>query len=210
MPLSRERVLRAAVRLADEGGIQALSMRKVAQELGVEAMSLYNHVANKDDMLAGIVELVAGEIDLAGDEPDWKAATRRRALSTHEVLLRHSWAAGIWMSTGSPGPARFRHGDAILRGFREAGFSEGLTYHGFHVLQGHVIGYTLYATGFRFDAAELDELAATFLRDFPAAEYPDLAEHIRQHMEPGDEHGSTFEFGLDLILDGLERLRDRA
>src|SRR5687768_5453566 len=93
VPLSRERVLHAAVALADEGGIQALSMRKVAQELGVEAMSLYNHVANKDDMLAGIVELVAGEIELAKDESDWKAATRRRALSTHEVLLRHSWAA---------------------------------------------------------------------------------------------------------------------
>jgi AcrR family transcriptional regulator len=209
-PLTRDRVLQAALRLADEGGVKALSMRKLAQELGVEAMSLYNHVANKDDILSGIVELVAGEIDLAEDEADWKAATRRRALSTRDALLRHPWAAGLWMSSGTPGPARFRHGDSMLRGFREGGFSSGQTYHAFHVLQSHIVGFALYATGFQFDVEELKDLAEIFLRDFPADEYPDLAEHIRQHLEPSDEHGGTFEFGLDLILDGLERLRDDA
>jgi AcrR family transcriptional regulator len=210
VPLSRERVLRAAIALADEGGIKALSMRRLAQELGVEAMSLYNHVANKDDILEGIIDLVAGEIDWALEGTDWKAATRRRALSAHEVLLRHRWAAGIWMSTGGTGTARLRYADAILRGFREAGFPEDLTYHAFHVLQSHIIGFTLYVTGFQFDAEQLKDMAATFLRDFPGDDYPDLALHIRQHMEPSEAHGGTFEFGLDLILDGLERLRDTA
>ena len=209
-PLSRERVLRAAIALVDGGGIKALSMRKLAQELGVEAMSLYNHVANKDDILDGIVDLVATEIDLAPDGVDWKAAMRRRVISAHEVLSRHAWAASLWMSSSTFGSARMRYADAVLRGLREAGFSEDLTYHGFHVLQSHVMGYTLHEQGFEFDAQELKELAAAFLRDFPAGEYPDLAEHIRQHIEPRDEHKDAFQFGLDLILDGLERLRDTA
>jgi AcrR family transcriptional regulator len=208
--LNRERVLRAAIALADEDGIEALSMRRLARTLGVEAMSLYNHVANKDEILDGIVELVAGEMDLAADEPDWRIATRRRAISAHEVFLRHPWACGLWMSRRQVGPARLRQADAVLRGFREGGFSDDLTYHAFHALQSHVSGYTLYVLGLQFDREELKELAAAFLRDFPAEEYPDLAEHIRQHMEPSDEHQRAFEFGLDLILDGLERLRDAA
>ena len=207
-PLSRERVLHAAVALADEGGIEALSMRKLAEKLGVEAMSLYNHVDNKDDILGGIVELVAGEIDLALDGPDWKTAMRRRAISAHEVLSRHRWACNLWMSTRTFGEARMRYADAVLRGLREAGFSDDLMYHAFHVLQSHVMGFTLQEANYEFDAAELRELAAAFLREFPADEYPDLAEHIRQHMEPHEGHRGTFEFGLDLVLDGLERLRD--
>jgi AcrR family transcriptional regulator len=207
-PLSRERVLQAAVTLADEGGIGALSMRKLAQELGVEAMSLYNHVANKDDLLGGIVDLVAGEIDLAVDGPDWKTAMRRRAISAHEVLARHPWACNLWMSTRTFGGTRMRFADSVLRGLREAGFSDDLTYHGYHVLQAHVMGYTLQERNLQFDPEELEELAAGFLREFPAAEYPDLAEHVRQHMQPHEGHQGTFAFGLDLILDGLERLRD--
>ena len=207
-PLSRERVLRAAIALADEGGIEALSMRKLARELGVEAMSLYNHVANKDAILDGIVELVASEIDLAPDEADWKSAVRRRAISAHEVFLRHPWACSIWMSRHDVGPAQLRYADAILRDFRGGGFSNDLTYHAFHALQSHVSGFTLYVLSFRFDREELKELAAAFLQEFPTEEYPDLAEHIRQHMEPADEHRGAFQFGLDLILDGLERLRD--
>jgi AcrR family transcriptional regulator len=210
VPLNRERVLEAAVRLADEGGIEALSMRKLAQALGVEAMSLYNHVANKDDLLAGIVELVASEMDLPPAGADWKAALRQSAISAHQVLLRHRWAAGLWMSTGDVGPARFRQADATLRILREAGFPENLTYHGYHILQSHVMGFTLYALSFRSGAEELKELAASFLRTFPADEYPDLAEHIKQHMEPNDERQGAFEFGLDLVLNGLERLRDKA
>jgi AcrR family transcriptional regulator len=209
-PLTRERVLSAAVSLADEGGIKALSMRRLAQELGVEAMSLYNHVDNKDDILGGIVDVVATEIDLARDGGDWKAAMRRRAISAHDVLVRHPWAPALWMSTRSFGTGRMEFADSILRGLREAGFSEELTYHGFHVLQAHVMGYTLQERNLEFDADELKELAAAFLREFPADDYPDLAEHIRQHAEPRPEHEGTFAFGLDLILDGLERLRDSA
>ena len=210
VPLTKERVLQAALALADEGGIKALSMRKLAQELGVEAMSLYNHVANKGEILDGIVELVANEIDLAPDGADWKSAMRRRAISAHDVLSRHSWACSLWMSSRTFGPGRMRFADSVLRGFREGGFSEELTYHAFHALQSHVMGYTLYAASLSFEAEELEELAARFLREFPADEYPDLAEHIRQHMEPKEAHQGTFEFGLDLILDGLERLRDTA
>ena len=209
-PLSRDRVLRAAIALADDGGIDALSMRKLAQKLGVEAMSLYNHVANKDDILSGIVEIVASEMELPDDDVHWKTALRQGAISAHQVFLRHPWAAGLWMSTGDPGPARLRNGDWVLRAFREAGFPSDVTYHAFHVLQSHIMGYTLYVLSFQFDKDDLKEMAATFLRDFPADEYPDLAEHVRQHMEPSDAQQGAFEFGLDLILDGLERLRDTA
>jgi AcrR family transcriptional regulator len=207
--LTRERVLRAALTFADERGIEALSMRKLAQELGVEAMSLYNHVDNKDDIVAGILDLVANEIDLPADGADWKTAMRRRAISAHEAFSRHRWAAGIWMSRKG-GRAGMRDGDAVLQCLREAGFSKDLTYHAYHVFQGYVLGFTLQELNFPYDSEQLKQLAATFLRDFPADEYPYLAEHIEQHMEPSDDHEGEFEFGLDLILDGLERLRDTA
>ena len=201
-------MLQAALRLVDARGIESLSMRRLAQELGVEAMSLYNHVANKEDILDGIVELVAEEIDLALDEPDWKAAVRRRAISAHEVLSSRPWACSLWMSGHRLEGTRLRFADALLRGLREGGFSAELTYHGFHVLQSHVLGFTLQEQTLDLDADQLQELGATFLREFPADEYPDLAEHVRQHLAPRRAHRGTFEFGLDLILDGLERLRD--
>ena len=201
-------MLRAAIALADEGGIKALSMRRLAQQLDVEAMSLYNHVANKDDILDGMIELVAGDFDLALDADDWRTATRRRATSAHQVLSRHAWAAAIWMSSQSFGPERMRFSDAVLRGFREGGFSDDLTYHAFHVVQSHILGYTLYLSSFQIDVGDLKEFAAAFLEAFPADQHPDLAEHIGQHMEPHEGHQGTFEFGLELILDGLERLRD--
>jgi AcrR family transcriptional regulator len=203
-------VLRAAITLADQGGIEALSMRKLAHELGVEAMSLYNHVANKDDIVDGILDLVAGEIDLPPDGVDWKTALRQTAIWTHEVLMRHPWAGSLWMAPRKVSNARMRHGEAILRRLREGGFSKDLTYHAFHVLQSHVLGFTLYLLSFRFNPEDLEKMAARFLRDFPAEEYPYLAEHVAQHMEPSDERQGTFEFGLDLVLDGLGRLRDTA
>jgi AcrR family transcriptional regulator len=193
--------------LADDRGIDALSMRKLAQELGVEAMSLYNHVASRDDIVDGMIELAATEIDLAPDDGDWRSATRRRTTSAHEVLSRHHWAAARWMSSGTFGVARMRFADAVLRGLREAGFSDELTYHAFHVIQSHILGYTLYLSSFRLEG-ELKDLAADVLKEFPVDDYPDLALHIRQHLEPHEAHQGTFEFGLELILDGLERLRD--
>jgi AcrR family transcriptional regulator len=207
-PLSRERVLRAALVLADKGGVEALSMRKLAQELGVEAMSLYNHVANKDDILAGIVELVSREIEPPPDDAEWKPALRRSAISAHDALLRHPWASSLRMGRRGANPTTMQHADAILRTLRRAGFSPDLTYHAFHTLQSHVSGFTLQELNFPYDADRLKKMATRFLRDFPTDEYPDLAEHVRQHIEPRDEHKGTFEFGLDLILDGLERLRD--
>ena len=209
-PLTKERVLRAAVRLADEGGIESLSMRKLGQELGVEAMSLYNHVANKDEVLDGIVEMVVDEIPPPPEDSDWKTTLRQSAISTHEALMRHPWAASLWWRR-SEGPGRLRKAELTLRTLRQAGFSEDLTYHGYHVLLAHILGFTLQALNFPIETREeLAEMAAKFLEDFPVDEYPYLAEHIRQHVDPGDSDEGAFEFGLDLILDGLERLRDKA
>jgi AcrR family transcriptional regulator len=207
-PLSRERVLHAAVALADEAGIEALSMRRLAKELGVEAMSLYNHVANKDEILDGILDVVVGEIDLPSDGVDWKTAIRRSAISTRDVLLRHRWASTHWMSRQSAGHARLRHGDWILKTLREAGFPKDLIYHAFHILEAHVLGFTGMQLSLPHGGEDLAGIAATFLRELPADEYPDLVEHITQHLEPHDGDEGGFELGLDLILDGLERLRD--
>jgi AcrR family transcriptional regulator len=200
-------VLRAAVALADEGGIEALSMRRLAKELGVEAMSLYNHVANKDEILDGIVDLVVEEIDLPDTGADWKAAIRRNAISNRDVLLRHRWASSLRMSRQSGGPAQLRHADWLLRTLREAGFSKDLTYHAFHILEAYVLGVTVQHLNFPYRGEELAGLATTFLQQLPANDYPDLVEHVRQHLEPRQGEGG-FELGLDLILEGLERARN--
>jgi AcrR family transcriptional regulator len=205
-PLNRDRVLRAAIVLADAEGIEALSMRRLAKELGVEAMSLYNHVDNKDEILDGIVDLVASEFDLPSGAGDWKAAMRRHLVSARDVLLRHRWATAIWMRQGG-GTARMRNSDWMLRTLREAGFSKDRIYHAFHILESYVQGYTLQQLNFPYKGEELAGLAATFLEQLPADEYPDLVEHIQQHLEPHDEVTGGFEMGLDLILNGLERAR---
>jgi AcrR family transcriptional regulator len=207
-PLSKERVLRAALALADAEGIEALSMRRLAKELGVEAMSLYNHVANKDEILDGLIDLVAGEFELPS-EADWQTAMRRHLVSSRDVLLRHRWATALWMRQGG-GTARMRNGDWMLRTLREAGFSKDLMYHAFHILESYVQGYTLQQLNFPYKGEELAGMAATFLQQLPADEYPDLVEHIEQHLEPHEEETGGFEIGLDLILDGLERARAAA
>jgi AcrR family transcriptional regulator len=210
VPLSRERVLRAAIDLADAGGIEALSMRRIAKELGVEAMSLYNHVANKDEILDGIVDTVAGEVELPPEGVDWKAAIRRSAISARDVYVRHPWASSLSMSRQSGGPARLRHGNWVLTTLREAGFSKDLTYHAYHILDAYVLGFTVLQLSFPYEGEELKGLATSFLEQLPAGEYPYFVEHVHQHLEPrhGDKGG--FEVGLDLILDGLERARDEA
>ena len=211
VPLSRDRVLRAAITLADQGGIKALTMRKLAQELAVEAMSLYYYVANKDDLLDGIVDLVVREMELPADGGDWKAAIRKNAISTHKVLLRHPWACSLMLSSTGVSPARLRWMDSILRCLREAGFSAELTHHAYHALDSHITGFTLWVLSFPFDSKELANIGATFLRELPDDEYPYLAEHIEWHLtESSDHNEGEFAFGLDLILDGLERMRDKA
>ncbi len=187
-------------------------MRKLGEELGVQAMSLYNHVANKDDIRDGIVDIVMGEIEVPSDAADWKAAIRRSAISAHEVLLRHRWASSLVMATGDVGPARLRWMEAILATLRQAGFSADLTHHAYHALDSHITGFTLWQVSFPFEtAAELVDVAETFRRELAAGEFPYLAEHVEQHLAaPSLDQPSEFEFGLDLILDGLEHMRDAA
>jgi AcrR family transcriptional regulator len=210
-PLTRDRVLRAAVRLADEGGFESLTMRRLGQELGVQAMSLYNHVAGKDDIRDGIVDIVMSEIEPPSAEVDWKAAIRASAISAHEAFMRHPWACGLEMQAARVTPARLEWSEGILQTFREAGFSAELTHHAYHALESHITGFTLWVVNMPFDThEELVDLAKDFLRDFPKDRYPYFVEHAEWHIaeQPDPDEPGEFEFGLDLILDGLERARD--
>ncbi len=210
--LTRERVLLAALDLADKGGVEALSMRKLGQDLGVEAMSLYNHVTNKDDMLDGVVDLVFGEIGLPPSGADWKTAMRRRAITAREVLARHPWAIGLMESRGRPGPATLGHHDAVLGCLRGAGFSIAMAAHAYSALDSYIYGFALQQAGLPFKTSnEVVEVADSILQQFPTDAYPHLAEMIVQHaLQPGYDYADEFAFGLDLILDGLERHRDTA
>jgi AcrR family transcriptional regulator len=209
LPLNRERVLSAAVGLADEAGLEALSMRRLGQRLGVEAMSLYNHVANKDDILSGIVDIVERGIEVPGPGAGWKQVLRTIAMSAHEVYERHPWAASLSLSTTGARPARWRYMDAVLGTLRTAGFTAEATDLAYHALESHVAGFTLWASQLQLDEKELADLAARFLEDFPGADYPHVVEHIHQHLLPRNpDSPGAFAFGLDLILDGLERIRE--
>ena len=209
-PLTRDRILQAAIELADASGIEALSMRRLAQELGVEAMSLYHHVRSKGDLLAAIVDIVVAEIDLEPDGPEWKAAIRRHAISAHEVLLRHPWAANLMLASTDVLPGRLRYMDILLRRLREAGFSPVQTHHGYHALDSHIMGFTLWLAGIMSTVGDLDTTGATFLRTLPPGEFPYLVEHVEGHLSGANEGGEgEFAFGLDLILDGLERILAR-
>ena len=207
-PLTRERVLAAAIDLADRDGIASLSMRKLAQELGVEAMSLYHHVANKDAILDGLIDLVFGEIDLPVGEADWKAAMRRRAISAREVLRRHPWATGLMESRSTPGPSTLRHHDAVLGILRNAGFPLELAAHAYSLLDSYIYGFALQETSLPFNTPEeTAEVAQAMMAEFPSDTYPHLTEIAVEHvLQPGYSYASEYLFGLDLILDGLERL----
>ena len=211
-PLTRQRVLRAAVALADRGGVGALSMRKLAQELGVEAMSLYHHVANKDDILDGIVDVVFGEIELPTGEAGWEAAMRRRAVSAREALRRHPWATGLMESRRTPGPANIRHHDAVLGVLRNAGFPVELAAHAYSLLDSYIYGFALQEASLPFHTPEeAAEVAQEIMAVFPADDYPHLAEIATEHaLQPGYDYGDEFLYGLDLILDGLARARAAA
>jgi AcrR family transcriptional regulator len=219
-PLTRERVLRAAVELADERGIESLTMRNLGHALGVEAMSLYNHVANKEDLLDGVIEVIVGEVLAAVDEiappshaAEWKPVVRRRILAAREVLLRHRWAPAVIESRTTMPPTLLRYYDSLLGLMREAGFSLDLAHHALHALGSRALGFSQ-----ELFVAEADEvppeLAAVMLRQMSA--YPHLTELMRLvSHDPESTLGRAggcddqfeFEFGLDLLLDGLERLR---
>ncbi len=207
MRLSRERVLRAGVALADQSGIESLSMRRLAQELRVEAMSLYHHVARKDDLLEGMLDLVYAEMELPRAEGEWRAAMRRCAISAHDVLLAHPWATRLLMSPAAPSAARLRWMDAVLRRLREAGFSAQMTHHAYHALDSFTVGFVLWVLPYLTIERERPDYAAQFLAQTSLDDLPHLAEHIAQHTDPTDNDVNEFEFGLDLLLDGLERLR---
>jgi AcrR family transcriptional regulator len=209
LPLSRERVLRTAIGFADTHGIEALSMRKLGQALGVEAMSLYNHVANKDDVLDGMLDLVLEEIEVPARGIDWKVSIRASALSAYAVLLRHPWACSQMLSTARVSPARLRFMEGLLRCLREGGFSANMTHHAYHALDSHIAGFTLWVVNILANTDDLNKTAASFVETLSVEEYPYMVEHIHQHLNPPDDEGSEFEFGLNLILDGLERMRDR-
>jgi len=207
VPLSGERVLRAAVALADQSGIESLTMRRLGQELGVEAMSLYNHVANKDDILDGIVDLVLSDIDVPKTGTGWKTAMRQRAISAHEVLLAHPWAALLIMSRFNIGPGMTRYLDATLGRLREGGFSIEGALDAWNTLDSHLYGFTLQQLNLPFEVEETQQVSADVLGQLPAHEYPHVVEVITEIMRSGREE--DFEFGLDLILDGLERTLDK-
>jgi AcrR family transcriptional regulator len=205
-PLTRDRVLRAAVDLADREGLGALTMRALGGELGFEAMSLYKHVASKEAILDGIVELVLGEIEIPSGETDWKEAMRRRARSARAVLSRHSWAIGLLEARGPMGPTALRYLDAILGNLRSAGFSIENAAHAFSLLDSYVYGYVIQETSMPMATSEeMTESAGSILERAAMDEYPHLvevAEHARVH---GYSFDTEFEFGLELILDALER-----
>ena len=206
MPLSKDRVLRASVDLADREGMEALSMRRLGQELGVEAMSLYNHVRNKEELLNGMVDIVFSEIDLPSGEDGWKTAMRQRGISIRRVLSRHRWAIGLMESRTSPGPATLRHHDAVIGCLRDAGFPVELAAHAYSVLDSYIYGFALQERGLPFNTpAESSALAHAMLARFPADDYPHLAEFTLKHvLQAGYDYGNEYGFGLDLILDGLE------
>ena len=207
LPLSRDRILRAALELVDDGGIDSLTMRKLGQALGFEAMSLYNHVANKDDVIDGILDLVLAEGELPSPSGNWDRAVRASAVSVHAALRRHPWASAVVMAPGRLRPARLRHMDSLLGRIREAGFSAETTYHAYHVLDGHIFGFSLWEASHSYSDADASEMMAAFERTITADEYPYLREHGEQHFAEGPHQDvSAFEFGLDLILDGLKKI----
>ena len=211
-PLTRERVLQAGVRRADEGGIESLSMRKLGQELGVEAMALYHHFANKDDLVDSMVDLVFGEIELPPTGGDWRTAMRQRAIAVRDALQRHRWAIGLMESRRRPGPANLRHHDAVIGNLRAGGFDIAMAAHAYSLLDSYIYGFALTKMNLPFETSDdVAEVAQSMLEPFPADEYPYMVEILTDHvMKPGYDYGEEFEYGLDLILNGLERVRGTA
>jgi AcrR family transcriptional regulator len=206
IPLSRERVLDAAIKLADQGGLGSLSMRKLGQELGVEAMALYYHFSNKDEVIDGIVDIVFSEIELPTEGTCWKTAMRQRAISMRDVLLRHRWAIDLMESRRGAGPANLRHHDAVIGSLRADGFDIEMAAHAYSLLDSYIYGFALTKMNLPFDASEeVADVAEGMLQRFPVNEYPNLVAMIAEHIKPGYDYVDEFEYGLDLILDGLEK-----
>ena len=206
VPLSRDRVLRAALELADEGGIGALTMQAIGRRLGVEAMSLYRHVRNKDDILDGIVDVVFAEIELPADRSDWRTVLRARSISTRVALRRHPWAITLMESRLAPGPSNLRSHDELLAVLLDAGFSAAMATHATNLVDSYVLGFALQETNFPFsNAEELAVVGEQMLAQVQADQYPNLVRVSGELLASGFDYADEFEFGLDLILDGIER-----
>jgi AcrR family transcriptional regulator len=205
-------VLRTAVEYADRHGLEALSMRKLADELGAGAMSLYHYVPNKTDLIDGMVDLVFAEIELPALDVDWRTAMRRRAVSTRDALNRHRWAVGHMEGRSTHGPANLRLHDAVLGCLRAAGFSVEMTVHAYSVQDAYIYGFALQETDMTPETPEdFAAVAAQQMEDYAAmlAEFPNLVEVVGGYVaKSGYDYATEFLFGLDLILDGLERIRD--
>jgi len=203
--LSRERILAGAVAVADEGGVDALTIRSLAAHLGVKPMSLYYYVANKSEILDAIVDGIFNEISLPTVDGDWRAEIHLRATSARHVLRRHSWVIGLLESRTSPGPATLRHHDAMLGTLRGAGFSIQMTAHAYALIDSYVYGFALQEAALPFDGPEnVTEVAVPMMEQFASGQYPHLVELATEHiLQPGYDFGDEFDFGLDLILDAL-------
>lgn len=202
--LTRQRVLHAAMAMADEAGVDALTMRSLGQQLGVEAMSLYNHVANKDDVLDAIVDMAVAEIVPPAATGEWRAAIRASALSANDVLHRHSWACALWLQR-VPGPARISYMEGLLACLDRSQLPSEIAHHAYHVIDTYIVGFTAQQHTFVIGPEQLAVAAAEFLADLNPTDNPHVIAHVHAHM--GDAPAtSAFEFGLDLILDGLARL----
>lgn len=206
-PLTRSRVLNAAIDIADERGVGAVTMREVASRLGVKAMSLYNHVTNKDDILDGMVDLVIEQLDLPDDAEDWRDAMRRRAISAHEVFGRHPWLPVLLDSRQSSGPARLRYYDWVLGQLLGAGFSIEQAARAFSLLDSYVYGFGIQQFNMSPEGdASPEEMAEAVLAVIPAEVYPHLNRMASHAMRTGYDAEQDFVFGIDLILDGLQRV----
>jgi AcrR family transcriptional regulator len=205
--LSRDGVLREAVAVADAGGLASLTIRSLAQALGVKPMSVYHHVANKDEILDGIVDIVFSEIDLPAVGGEWRAELARRAHSARHVLRRHPWGIALLESRTSPGPATLAHHDAVLGTLRAAGFSPELTAHAYALLDAFVYGFAVQEASLPFEGPDgVGEVAGPIMELMSAGQYPHMVEMATSHyLQPGYDFGGEFEFGLGVILDALAR-----
>jgi AcrR family transcriptional regulator len=209
LPLSRERVLECAVALADESGLAALTIRTLAQSMGTKPMSLYYYVANKEEILDGIVDMVFSEIEPPVPGGDWRAEMQQRAHGVRSALRRHPWAVGLLESRSAPGPATLRHHEATLATLREAGFSVQLTAHAYALMDSYIYGFALQEAALPFEGRDTAaEITNPIMERFATGEYPRMVEIAVEHvLKPGYDFGDEFGFGLDLILEGLNRLK---
>lgn len=209
--LTRERVLAAAIAHADAGGLEALTMRTLAEMLGVAPMALYRHVANKDDLIDAMVDVVFAEVGVPSGGGDWKTSMRRRAIAVRDALSRHAWAVGLMESRRTPGPANLRHHDAVIGRLRAGGFDVAMAAHAYSLMDSYIYGFALTKMNLPFETETAGDVAEAMLEPFPVNQYPNLVEFLSEHvMKPGYDYGDEFEYGLDLILDGLNTAAGRA